>query len=476
MKKALGLVSIGIIGILVGLIVSARANITENLKAVESSEKGKQTVRTPNNAPTITIPSFADIAESVLPSVVNIEGTGKVRVEIPLDPFFEYFFGPQWREYRRNSLGSGFIFKKNGNTYYVMTNNHVVSGMDKITIKLYDGTVIEKVEIVGTDSATDIAVLKFESKDEFQVAKLGDSDELRVGDWVMAIGSPFGLSSTVTVGVISAKHREIGVMRDAPSIQDFLQTDAAINPGNSGGPLVNVKGEVVGVNTAIISRTGQYAGVGFAIPINIARNVAEQLIEKGRVERGYLGIYMQDVDMDIAKHFKLKKPYGVIITDVVKGSPAEKSGLKEGDIIVEIDGKEIKNSLQLRSYVQSKKPGESVKVKVLRNGKENVITVKLGSAEKFMTKAEKTEEKASSREIGITVKESGGKVIVDSVKPGSVAESVGIEPGDVILKVNDYEIKGIQDYEKAISEAKKKGSVLMLLQSGEIKKWVAFSL
>lgn len=475
MKKLIGLGGICVVGVLVGLIISARANMTENLKAVESSDKGNQSTKTIDNAPTITIPSFADIAERVLPSVVNIEGKGKVRVGLRLDPFFEYFFGPQWREYERRSLGSGFIFKKSGNTYYVMTNNHVISGMDEITLKLYDGTIIDEVKIVGADSATDIAVLKFESKDNLPVVKLGNSDELRVGDWVMAIGSPFGLSSTVTVGVISAKHREIGIMPEAPSIQDFLQTDAAINPGNSGGPLVNVKGEVVGVNTAIISRTGQYAGIGFAVPINIAKNVAKQLIEKGKVERGYLGIYMQDVDREIAKHFKLKKPYGVIITDVVKGSPAEKAGLKEGDIIIEIDGNEIKNSLQLRSYVQSKMPGEKVRIKIRRDGKERTITVKLGSAEKFMAMGER-KESTTSKEIGITVRERGGKVVVESVKPGSVAESVGIEAGDVILKVNDYEIKSVEDYEKAISEAKKKGSVLMLLQSGNIKKWVAFSL
>ncbi|MFZ8834724.1 MAG: trypsin-like peptidase domain-containing protein, partial [Candidatus Caldipriscus sp.] len=315
MKKVFGILGIGLVGVLVGLLISARINVTENLRA---QEKGKAVQE--KQIPTVSIPSFADIAEAVLPSVVNIEGKGKVK--IPIDPFFEFFFGPHPRSFERSSLGSGFIFMRKGNTYFVMTNNHVIKGMDKIRITLYDGTVIEDVKVVGGDSASDIAVLKFESKDDLPVAKLGNSDELRVGDWVIAIGSPFGFSSTVTVGVISAKHRSIGAIPEAPSIQDFLQTDAAINPGNSGGPLVNVKGEVVGVNTAIVSRTGQYAGIGFAVPINIAKNVAEQLIEKGKVERGYLGIFMQDVDQNIAKHFKLKKPKGVIVTDVVKGSPA----------------------------------------------------------------------------------------------------------------------------------------------------------
>jgi periplasmic serine protease, Do/DeqQ family len=469
MKKVFGILGIGLVGVLVGLLISARINVTENLRA---QEKGKAVQE--KQIPTVSIPSFADIAEAVLPSVVNIEGKGKVN--IPIDPFFEFFFGPHPRSFERSSLGSGFIFMRKGNTYFVMTNNHVIKGMDKIRITLYDGTVIEDVKVVGGDSSSDIAVLKFESKDDLPVAKLGNSDELRVGDWVIAIGSPFGFSSTVTVGVISAKHRSIGAIPEAPSIQDFLQTDAAINPGNSGGPLVNVRGEVVGVNTAIVSRTGQYAGIGFAVPINIAKNVADQLIEKGKVERGYLGIFMQDVDQNIAKHFKLKKPQGVIVTDVVKGSPAEKAGIKSGDLILEIDGREVKNSIQLRAYVQSKKPGDKVKLKVLRDGKEMEISVNLGSADKFASAQPSKERSQNTKDIGISVREEGGRVIVQSVDPNGPAASVGIEPGDVILKINDKDIKSFEDYRRAIEEAKAKGSVLMLLQSGEIKKWVAFTI
>jgi Do/DeqQ family serine protease len=469
MKKVFGILGIGLVGVLVGLLISARINVTENLRA---QEKGKAVQE--KQIPTVSIPSFADISEAVLPSVVNIEGKGKVN--IPIDPFFEFFFGPHPRSFERSSLGSGFIFMRKGNTYFVMTNNHVIKGMDKIRITLYDGTVIEDVNVVGGDSSSDIAVLKFESKDDLPVAKLGNSDELRVGDWVIAIGSPFGFSSTVTVGVISAKHRSIGAIPEAPSIQDFLQTDAAINPGNSGGPLVNVKGEVVGVNTAIVSRTGQYAGIGFAVPINIAKNVADQLIEKGKVERGYLGIFMQDVDQNIAKHFKLKKLQGVIVTDVVKGSPAEKAGIKSGDLILEIDGREVKNSIQLRAYVQSKKPGDKVKLKVLRDGKEMEINVNLGSADKFASAQPSKERSQNTKDIGISVREEGGKVIVQSVDPNGPAASVGIEPGDVILKINGKDIKSLEDYRRAIEEAKAKGSVLMLLQSGEIKKWVAFTI
>lgn len=473
MKKFMPLVGVGLIGLLVGLLISARLNITNEIKA-DTKDKTGQVETT--KVPSVSIPSFADIAESVLPSVVNIEGKGKVQIELPTwDPFFEFFFGPRYREYESRSLGSGFIFKKDGDYYYVMTNNHVIKDMDEITIKLYDGTVIEKVEVVGKDPATDIAVLKFKSKDNLRIARLGDSDKIRVGDWVIAIGSPFGLSSTVTVGVISAKHREIRGMAEAPSIQDFLQTDAAINPGNSGGPLVNINGEVVGVNTAVYSRTGQYAGIGFAVPINIAKRVAEQLIEKGKIERGYLGVYMQDVDENLAKHIKLKKPYGVIITDVVKGSPADKAGLKAGDVIIKVDDREIKNSLQLRSYIQSKAPGENVEITIIRDGKEKTLKATLGSADKWMSMT-KDSEKAQSDDVGITVEERDGKVVVVDVKKGSVAESVGIEPGDVILQINKKEIKSVKDYNEAMEDAKKKGSVLMLLQSRNIKKWVAFSL
>ncbi len=471
-KKVIGFASIGIIGIIAGLVISARTNIMSNLKA-ENKEKTTQGVPG-EDIPTVNLPSFADIAEKVLPSVVNVEGEGKVRINLPVDPFFEFFFGPQPREFERSSLGSGFIFRKKDNTYYVMTNNHVIKDMDKIILKLYDGTVIEKVEVVGADQATDIAVLKFESKNDLIVAKLGDSDNLRVGDWVMAIGSPFGLSSTVTVGVISAKHRELTDIPEGPSIQDFLQTDAAINPGNSGGPLVNVEGEVIGVNTAIVSRTGQYAGIGFAVPINIAKNVANQLIEKGKIDRGYLGIYMQDVDENIAKALKLKKPYGVIISDVVKDSPAERAGLKTGDVIIEVDGRSIENSLQLRSYIQSKSPDDKVKIGVIRDGKRETFTVKLGSAEKLFSQG--FEKGTMKDKIGLEVEERNGKVVVTNVEKGSLAESVGIESGDIILQINKREIRSLRDYREAMEDARKKGSVLMLLQSGKMKKWAAFSL
>jgi len=316
MRKIVPLAGVAILGIVVGAVLTAKSNLMLRLNAKDSRSKTVASVQKTDKGTFITIPSFADIAEQVLPAVVSIEAEGKEVVNFPVDPFFEFFFGPRKRIMERRSLGSGFIFKRKGDTYYVMTNNHVIRGMDRIKVKMSDGTTFEKVEVVGTDSATDIAVLKFKSKEDLPMVKLGNSDALRVGDWVMAVGSPFGFSSTVTVGVISAKHRALGGLPEAPSIQDFLQTDA-----------VNVKGEVVGVNTAIISPTGTYSGVGFAVPINIAKKVAEQLIKEGKVSRGYLGIIMQNVDENIAKALGLKKPEGVIISEVIKGSPADKAGL-----------------------------------------------------------------------------------------------------------------------------------------------------
>ncbi|NPB04653.1 MAG: Do family serine endopeptidase [Thermotogae bacterium] len=477
-KGIVGVVGVMFVGLVLGVVLTAKANLMGRLKAApESKTATTSTVSTPSKN-FITIPSFADIAEEVLPAVVSIEAKGKQVINLPtMDPF-EFFFGrpaPRVRETR--SLGSGFIFKRDGDTYYVMTNNHVIRGMDKITVKLSDGSIYEGAEVVGGDSATDIAVLKFKSKNELPLVKLGDSDKLRVGDWVMAVGSPFGFSSTVTVGVISAKHRELGGIPEAPTIQDFLQTDAAINPGNSGGPLVNVKGEVVGVNTAIVSPTGSYSGIGFAVPINIARKVSDQLIKEGKVSRGYLGIIMQNVDENLAKVLGLKKPEGVIITEVVKGSPADKAGLQEGDVIVEVDGRKIKNALTLRTIIQSKMPGEKVRIKILRKGKSKIVTVKLGSLDS-RTAFMRGGNTLVDEEVGIVATYKDGKVVVEKVKPDSPAGRIGqIRPGDIILKINDMPIKNLDDLEKALQMAKKKGSVLMVLKDpGGMKKWIGFNL
>ena len=478
MRKILPLASVAILGVVVGIVLTAKSNLMLHLGAAPSkADTSTYSVKETPSGTYITIPSFADIAQKVLPAVVSIEAEGKQVINLPVDPFFEFFFGPQQRIREMRSLGSGFIFKRKGDTYYVLTNNHVIRGMDEIKVKMSDGTTFEKVEVVGTDSATDIAVLKFKSKDKLPVVKLGDSDKLRVGDWVMAIGSPFGFSSTVTVGVISAKHRALGGIPEAPSIQDFLQTDAAINPGNSGGPLVNVRGEVVGVNTAIISPTGAYSGIGFAVPINIAKKVADQLIEKGKVSRGYLGIIMQNVDENLAKAIGLKKPEGVIIAEVVKGSPADKAGLKEGDVIVEVDGRKIKNALTLRAIIQSKLPGEKVKIKVFRKGKYKTITVKLGSLDE-RTAFVSGGKVLVDEKVGIVAAYEDGKVVVKEVKPNTPAARIGqIQPGDVILKVNDRPIRDIKDLKEALDEAKRRGSVLMLLQSKEgFKKWIGFNL
>ncbi len=459
-----------------GLVIAAKNNFTADLRATSGST-GEVKVRKEGGTTYITIPSFADIAEKVIPAVVSIEAEGEEVLNLPSDPFFEFFFGPYPRIRKRMSLGSGFVFLKEGDHYFVMTNHHVVKGMSRIKVKLSDGTTYDDVEIVGADSTTDIAVLRIKTGDKLPLVKLGNSDDLRIGDWVMAIGSPFGFSGTITVGVVSAKHREIGALPEGPSIQDFIQTDAAINPGNSGGPLVNVRGEVVGVNTAIFSPTRAYAGIGFAVPINIAKKVAEQLIKHGKVRRGYLGIIMQNVDENLAKALGLKKARGVIISEVIKGSPADKAGLKEGDVILEVDGRKVKNVFTLRSIIQSKMPGERVKVKLLRDGKEMTVEVELGALEgraAFRIGGNTLVDE----EIGITASYERGRVIVREVKPNSPAGRIGqIDVGDVILKVNNRDIRDLNDLEEAFSEAKKKGSVLMLLESPRgMKKWIGFSL
>jgi serine protease Do len=325
--------------------------------------------------------SFADLAEKVKPAVVNISTTTTVRIpgnpfrhffgpeeEGPFGDFFNRFFGdiPD-RELKQQSLGSGFIIDKDG---YIITNNHVVEGADEIKVKLADGREF-KAKVVGRDSKTDLALIKISSLfKDLPVLLLGDSDKIRVGDWVLAIGNPFGLEHTVTQGIISATGRAIG----AGPYDNFLQTDAPINPGNSGGPLINLKGEVIGINSAIVA-TGQ--GIGFAIPSNMAKTVISQLKEKGKVTRGWIGVSIQSVTPEIAQSFGLKEPTGVLIADVVLGSPADMAGIKRGDIIVTFDGKEIKNMSDLPINVAGTPVGKNIDISIIRNGKKININLKV---------------------------------------------------------------------------------------------------
>jgi len=428
--------------------------------------------------------SFADLADKLKPVVVNISTTKKVRQRGGIfgspfgrkdpfeqffgDDFFERFFGDiPPREFTQRSLGSGFIISSDG---YIFTNNHVVEQADKIIVKLSDGKEYEA-KVTGRDAKTDIALIKIKPDNSLPVAELGDSDNLRVGDWVIAIGNPFGLEQSVTAGIVSAKGRVIG----AGPYDNFIQTDASINPGNSGGPLFNMEGKVVGINTAIIAQ-GQ--GIGFAIPINMAKRMLPDLKTKGTVVRGWLGISIQDVTEDIAKAFKLKERKGALIAEVFEGDPADKAGLKAGDIIIELNGKKIQNSHELLIMVADLRVGEKVAVKVLRDGQEKVF---------YVTVAERKEEKvaaATGEYFGLTVSDitpeiakalgltSRAGVIVTDVKEGSPADEAGIRVQDIILQVNKVKINSVKDFQREMAKEANKEGVVLLIKRGRASSFV----
>jgi serine protease Do len=429
--------------------------------------------------------SFADLAQKVEPAVVNISTTSIVTVpgnpfrqffgheqEGPFGDFFHNFFGnvPD-RKMKQQSLGSGFIVDKEG---YILTNNHVVENAQEIKVKLSDGREF-KAKVVGRDPRTDLALIKITSIFEsLPVIAMGDSDAIRVGDWVMAVGNPFGLGQTVTQGIISATGRVIG----SGPYDDFLQTDAPINPGNSGGPLVNMKGEVIGIDTAIISG-GQ--GLGFAIPSNMAKSVMKQLREKGKVERGWLGVVIQSVTPDLAKSFGLKEPHGALVSEVTQGGPAEKGGIHRGDIIITYDGKNVKTANDLPIMVAETPVGKTVNVTVLRDGKEVDANVKIEElTEQRMAAQSGTPTRSYgmtvgdltpdlSRHMGLTEK-SG--VVVESVEPGSLADQAGILAGDLIKEANHKAVANVREYNAAISGVPSGQPLLLLIKRGNQSLYV----
>ena len=425
-------------------------------------------------------PDFVDLAKKLKPTVVNIR-TAKVikqrphqqhpRMQSPFDNFFEDFFGqfngqmPQQRPRREQSLGTGFIISTDG---YILTNNHVVSGADEVMVKLSDGREI-KGEIKGTDEKLDLALIKVSDNGLFHAADLGDSDILDVGEWVMAIGNPFGLSQTVTAGIVSAKGRVIG---NGP-YDDFIQTDASINPGNSGGPLFNSEGKVIGINTAIISG-GQ--GIGFAIPINMAKSIISQLRDSGKVTRGHLGIRFQPLTADLAKSFGLESAKGALIANVEKDTPAEKAGLKAGDIILEYDGKPIIDGNELPRYVATTPIDKRIPLVAFSDGKKqefSVVIDQLKSDDSALSATGGNE----SEKLGITVQEltselasrlnikgSKGGLVITGVKPGSTAEEVGIVTGSIIVEINGQRPDFLEKYVSVVSSIKKGGIVRLLLK------------
>ena len=421
--------------------------------------------------------ALADVAEAAWPSIVNVSTTSTVTMqENPFgdmfnDPFFRRFFGDQFennqgpkKKFKSSSLGSGVIVSENG---YILTSNHVVKGSDDIKVTLFDKREL-KGKIVGTDPRTDLAVIKINATD-LPIAKIGESAMLKAGDVVLAIGAPFGLNQSITMGIVSAVGRSnVGIA----DLEDFIQTDAAINPGNSGGALVNTNGEVIGINTAIFSTSGGYMGIGFAVPSDMAKTVMESIIKQGKVIRGWLGVSIQDLTPELAKSLNIKEQSGALVADVLRESPAEKAGLKRGDVVKEFNKKPVENATTLRNMVSATAPGKSIEMKIVRDGKEQTLTV---TPSEF--KEKKAVKKIQYNNVlkGITVQElnttirdrmdlpsSATGVVITDIGQESPAQGI-LQPNDVILEVNRKEIGGLNDYDQIASKIGETDSVLLLI-------------
>ena len=487
--------------IVFGMILAGSLDFGKRASAGDGSEAAPAAAMAPAPAPApvspsaqVTLPSFSDIAERVMPAIVSVTSTDIVHTDKRRTPFhnfgqgqgeespFDFFFpNPDRRrqqgqgqnddeEEDRKELsgGTGFIIKADG---YILTNNHVIEGAEKVDVKLGDAEDY-RAKVVGRDPATDLALLKIEGKTPFPTVKFGDSDRIRVGDWVMAIGDPLQFEKTVTVGVISGKGRYAGLSRATSAFENLIQTDAAINFGNSGGPLVNVNGEVIGINTAI-SRFAQ--NIGFAVPINIAARLVPQL-EKGKVIRGFLGVQITSVDRKTMEAFELKSPNGAIVQSVEPGKPGAKAGLRHSDVITRVDSHQVKTNRDLIDYISSKTPGSKIAITYIRDGKEQTTTATLEtrSEESDRTESEDTgsdEESDESREakekIGITItelstsnrrsyridKEAAKGVVITHVKPVSTAADANLQEGDVILEVNGVEVGTVGEFQAQMKKA-----------------------
>ncbi len=447
------------------------AGITTNIS--KAAEAPVATISRPQG-----LVDFVSLAKQLSPAVVNVSTTrvnSRARVspspfgqEDPFSEFWKRFFGgplPRGPS-RQSTLGSGFILDRAG---LILTNNHVVEDAKKIVVRLSDEREFEA-KVVGRDPKTDIAVIKIHAEGNLPIAPLGDSDRLEVGEWVLAIGNPFGLEHTVTSGIVSAKGRHIG----AGPYDNFIQTDASINPGNSGGPLINMRGEVVGINTALFGRGGGNIGIGFAIPINLVKELLPQLKEKGKVTRGWLGVVIQRVTPAIAESFGLEKATGALVVEVSKDGPAEQGGVKVGDVIIEFDGREVKESNDLPIIVARTPVGTEVSVKVLREGEEVVLSVTIGELkEKQLFASPKLE-----RKLGLTVQEVTPQiaeslglegtegVVVTSIEPGGPGDEAGFRSRDVILEIDRQPIDNLKDYRSVTAKIKKGKSILFLIQRG----------
>ncbi|MBI5076088.1 MAG: DegQ family serine endoprotease [Nitrospirae bacterium] len=484
MKNKIGIV---VLFLLIGILIGGVSFYF--LEKVTGTHKGYTSFTAPNVPRQIidTSKAFSEIAGSISPSVVNISTTKVMKreagpsLEDPffdlLNPFRNFKMPKKWKE---QSLGSGVIVSADG---YIITNNHVVEQADEIRVTLFDKRSF-KAKIIGADTKTDIAIVKIEA-DNLRAAQWGDSDKLQVGEFVLAIGNPYGLSHTVTMGIISAVGRaNVGIA----DYEDFIQTDAAINPGNSGGPLVNIRGELIGVNTAIFSRSGGYQGIGFAVPSNMTRLVMNQLVDKGKVTRGWLGVTIQELTPELSQKFGLKSEKGALVGDIAKGSPAEKSGMKRGDIILEYNGKKISDVGNLRNMVAQSKVGSEIPITILRGGKEYAVKVLIVELPKDIAEAAPGNVPEDSnfeglsgltamelsreiaRQLGLHKDEKG--VVVVRVETGSPAEEAGIRKGDVIQEIDRKRIEGLNDYNKAVAGIKPGDAALLFVNRGGKKFYV----
>ena len=484
-----GVALVALVSLLIGLGISGSFDWLSPSRAVNLVGEAAN----PEPRPASQLPDFVSLSKKMRPVVVNISSTqvsesrgqqgpqdfgSPFGEDDPFNDFWRRFFGgpggqmPRGPQ-RQRSLGSGFIIDRDGS---ILTNNHVVENAQKIVVKLANEQEYEA-KIIGRDPKTDIAIIKIDAKTDLNAASLGDSDRLEVGEWVVAIGNPFGLDSTVTSGIVSAKGRHIG---QGP-YDNFIQTDASINPGNSGGPLINLRGEVVGINTAIFSRTGGNMGIGFAIPVNLVKELLPQLRGKGKVTRGYLGVLIQKVTPEIAESLGMDSGRGALVANVSKDGPAEKAGVRVGDVIVEFDGKEIKDSGDLPIIVARTPVDTKSSLKVLRDKKEVTLSVRVGEL--------KDEEVVASApekgELGLTVQrltpqvaeslglEKTEGVVVSAVEPGSAADEAGIRRGDVIVEVDRKPIRSLDEYKKSIAAIRKGRGVLFLVRRGESTLFLA---
>jgi len=517
MFKKIGAVSIGVI---IGLVVAfARAGAfqlwgtdkpqSQSAPAAQSAQAEQPPANVspaPANQPEPNekvgvITSFAPLVKHVKPTVVNVAVVQDVKVGnfgmqgpeeggpeeggpeagpggppgMPEgggggDPFeqFRRFFGQIPRDYKQHGLGSGVIVSPDG---YILTNNHVVGGADEIHVTLMDKREFTA-KVIGKDAKTDLALIKIDTKDSLPAADLGNSDAMDVGDWVLAIGNPFGFTLTTTAGIISAKGRALGGNYD-----DFIQTDASINPGNSGGPLFNTSGQVIGINTAIYSRTGTNAGIGFAIPVNLAKHVMDQLKSHGRVVRGWLGVEIQEVTPDLAQSFGLPKAEGALVASIDKDGPAAKSGLERGDVVTKFDGKDVHDEHELPVLVADTPINKKVEVEVVRNGKHKTLEVTVGELKEAPVQTAKAEEPGTNwgMQVGDLTPEIASQfhlqidkgVVVRHVAPDSPAADAGIQPGDLILEVDHDKVSTVNDFLAKAKDAKGSGkSALLLVQRG----------